>query len=124
MRRKRRHPSDLTIAQWRHIAGLPPPRPGGRPDKHSHRAIIGAILYIVRTGCSWRQLDFPPVKRSTAGRPTSVRCVLADVGLLLAQHAIRALLVGPASYDPGRVSFTQGVRVVHRQVTDQAAVTP
>ncbi|WP_239314170.1 IS5 family transposase [Plantactinospora mayteni] len=63
MPRKRRYPSDLTNAQWRHIAGLlPPPRPGGRPEKHARRAIVDAILYVVRTGCSWRQLpvDFPP----------------------------------------------------------------
>ncbi|WP_158603555.1 transposase [Micromonospora radicis] len=63
MPRRRRYPSDLTTAQWRHIAGLlPPPRLGGRPEKHSRRAIVHAVLYVVRTGCSWRQLpaDFPP----------------------------------------------------------------
>ncbi|MEN3616201.1 IS5 family transposase [Plantactinospora sp. ZYX-F-223] len=63
MPRKRRYPSDLTNAQWRHIAVLlPPPRSGGRPEKHSRRTIVDAILYVVRTGCSWRQLpaDFPP----------------------------------------------------------------
>ncbi|MFD1322247.1 transposase [Micromonospora sonneratiae] len=63
MPRRRRYPSDLTNAQWRHIAPLlPPPRPGGRPEKHPRRAIVDAILYVVRTGCSWRQLpiDFPP----------------------------------------------------------------
>ena len=37
-------------------------RTGGRPEKHSRRAIVDAILYVVRAGCSWRQLpaDFPP----------------------------------------------------------------
>ncbi|WP_196231935.1 IS4 family transposase [Salinispora arenicola] len=48
-------------------------------------------------------------------------------GLLLAHYAIRALLVDaadPAGYDPDRMSFIQGVRVVRRQVTDQAAITP
>ncbi len=35
---------------------------GGRPETHPRRAIVDAILYVVRTGCSWRQLptDFPP----------------------------------------------------------------
>jgi transposase len=30
--------------------------------KHSRRAVVDAVLYVVRTGCSWRQLpaDFPP----------------------------------------------------------------
>ena len=38
------------------------PRPGGRPATHPRRRIVDAILYLNRTGCSWRQLphDFPP----------------------------------------------------------------
>ncbi len=63
MSRCRAYPSDLTDAQWAIIeALLPPPRRGGRPEKHPRRAIVDAILYVVRTGCSWRQLptDFPP----------------------------------------------------------------
>ena len=41
---------------------LPPVNTGGRPEKHPRRAVVDAILYVVRTGCSWRQLpaDFPP----------------------------------------------------------------
>ncbi len=37
-------------------------RLGGRPPIHSRRRIVDAILYVNRTGCSWRQLphDFPP----------------------------------------------------------------
>lgn len=48
-------------------------------------------------------------------------------GLLLAHYAIRGLLLDaadPAGYDPDRMSFVKGVRVVRRQVTDQAAITP
>jgi transposase len=35
---------------------------GSRPEKHPRRAVVDAILYVVRTGCAWRQLpaDFPP----------------------------------------------------------------
>jgi len=35
---------------------------GGRPEAHPRREIVNAILYVVRTGCSWRQLpqDFAP----------------------------------------------------------------
>ena len=41
---------------------LPLPKWMGRPERHSRRSIVDAILYVVRTGCSWRQLpvDFPP----------------------------------------------------------------
>jgi transposase len=63
MPRDRRYPSDLTDAQWALIEPLlPAPRPGGRPEKHPRRDIVDAILYVVRTGCAWRQLpfDFPP----------------------------------------------------------------
>jgi transposase len=36
-------------------------KPGGRPATHPRRRIVEAILYLNRTGCSWRQLphDFP-----------------------------------------------------------------
>jgi transposase len=63
MARRRRYPSDLTNEQWELIEPLLPPiKTGGRPEKHPRRAIVDAILYVVRTGCSWRQLpaDFPP----------------------------------------------------------------
>jgi transposase len=66
MPRQRCYPSDLTDAQWVLIElllpPLPPQRRAGRPESHPRRSIVDAILYVVRTGCSWRQLpaDFPP----------------------------------------------------------------
>src|SRR5690349_24856061 len=41
---------------------LPLIKEPGRIPKHPRRAIVDAILYVVRSGCSWRQLpvDFPP----------------------------------------------------------------
>jgi transposase len=57
------YPTDLTDSQWALIDPLlPPVRRGGRPEKHDRRRIVDAILYVVRTGCSWRQVpaDFPP----------------------------------------------------------------
>jgi transposase len=59
----RRYDSDLTEAQWRLIEPLlPPPAAAGRREKHPRRAIVNAILYVVRTGCAWRLLpkDYPP----------------------------------------------------------------
>lgn len=57
-----RYPSDLTDEQWALIKPMVPVKPGGRPAKYSRRRIVEAILYLNRTGCSWRQLphDFPP----------------------------------------------------------------
>ena len=57
------YPSDLTDAQWRLIEKrIPPAKPGGRYRSVCMRQVINGILYLVRTGCSWRQLphDFPP----------------------------------------------------------------
>src|SRR3712207_6375367 len=58
-----RYPSDTSDEQWALIEPLlPPVNTGGRPEKHPRRAVVDAVLYVVRTGCSWRQLpaDFPP----------------------------------------------------------------
>src|SRR4051795_9331460 len=63
------YPSDLTDEQWALIEPLVPVRStrgkgtrGGRPPKFPRRRIVDAILYLDRTGCSWRPLphDFPP----------------------------------------------------------------
>ena len=57
------YPSDLTDEQWKLIEPLlPPAKPGGRPRTTDMREAVNAILYLVRTGCSWRMVphDFPP----------------------------------------------------------------
>ncbi len=57
------YPTDLTDAQWRLIEKrIPPAQPGGRYRSVNMREVVNGILYLVRTGCSWRQLphDFPP----------------------------------------------------------------
>src|SRR4051812_10851407 len=63
MERQRRYPSDLPDPQWEIVEPmLPLIKSPGRIPKHPRRAIVDAILYVVRSGCSWRQLpvDFPP----------------------------------------------------------------
>ena len=57
------YPSDLTDAQWKRIEPMiPKARSGGRPRTTDLRGVINAIMYLVRSGCSWRMLprDFPP----------------------------------------------------------------
>jgi transposase len=61
--RRTRYPSDTSDEQWALIEPLlPQVKTGGRPEKHPRRALVDAVLYVVRTGCAWRQLpaDFPP----------------------------------------------------------------
>ena len=58
-----RYGSDLTDAEWRLIEPhLPSPRPCGRRRRWSMRRIIEAILYVLRSGCTWRLLPdrLPP----------------------------------------------------------------
>ncbi|QUQ63519.1 transposase IS4 family protein [Kutzneria sp. CA-103260] len=73
------------------------------------------------------------LKTDLRGRGEVLRSKTPDLveqqmwGLLLAHYAIRGLLLDaadPAGYDPDRMSFIKGLRVVRRQVTDQAAITP
>jgi transposase len=63
------YPSDLTDAQWARLEplllqGRVQRHGGGRPRKHELRRVIDALLYVVKTGCQWRQLpaNFPPWK--------------------------------------------------------------
>lgn len=57
------YPSDLTDSQWNWLEPrIPPPRPGGRPRTVDMREVVNGILYVNRTGCSWRSMphDLPP----------------------------------------------------------------
>jgi transposase len=61
------YPSDLTDSQWAKLESLlEEPRwdrhGGGRPRKYALRRVTDGLLYVVKTGCQWRQLpvDFPP----------------------------------------------------------------
>ncbi|WP_405098322.1 IS4 family transposase [Micromonospora sp. NBC_01412] len=99
-------------------------------DPHEVPALDLAAAYQQR----WEEESaLGEIKTDLRGRGEVLRSKAPDLveqqmwGLLLAPYAIRALLVDaadPAGYDPDRMSFTQGIRVVRRQVTDQAAITP
>lgn len=67
-RKGARYPSDLTDEEWALVEPhLPPPRKPrltkarGRPPV-DRREVLNAILYVLTTGCQWRQLpkDLPP----------------------------------------------------------------
>ena len=51
------YPSDLTAAHWEQIDHHFEPRDRrGSGHKHAKKQIVDGILYVVRTGCQWRQL--------------------------------------------------------------------
>jgi putative transposase len=57
------YPSDLTNAEWQWIQDLLPPEVGGGRHRDTDmRAVVNGILYLLRSGCSWRMLpkDYPP----------------------------------------------------------------
>jgi len=57
------YPSDLTDAEWQWIRDvIPPETGGGRHRDTDMRQVVNGILYLLRSGCSWRMLpkDFPP----------------------------------------------------------------
>lgn len=61
------YPSDLTDAQWAKLepllkSPLGARHAGGRPRKYELRRVVNALLYVVKTGCQWRQMpsNFPP----------------------------------------------------------------
>ncbi|MEM7494757.1 MAG: IS5 family transposase, partial [Myxococcota bacterium] len=61
---RRPYPDDLTDGEWRLVEPLlrRDPKARGRLDAYGKREMLNAILYVFRTGCSWRHLphDFPP----------------------------------------------------------------
>ena len=62
MAERKSYPSDLTDEQWELVQPVLA-RTGtwGRPRTVDLRAVINALLYLVRTGCPWDYLphDFP-----------------------------------------------------------------
>lgn len=59
------YPSDLSNEQWAVLEPLVCTAINGRtgrPPKYERREIVNALLYMARTGCSYRQLphDLPP----------------------------------------------------------------
>jgi putative transposase len=63
--RRKAYPSDLTDAQWELLAPfIPEVSPLATVPTVERREIVNGILYVLRTGCSWRQMphDLPACK--------------------------------------------------------------
>jgi putative transposase len=60
-----RYPCGLTDSEWERVAPIFEPKgKPGRPPKYPRRRLLDAILYVLRSGCSWRMLpkEFPDWK--------------------------------------------------------------
>ncbi|MGH9100877.1 MAG: IS5 family transposase [Acidimicrobiales bacterium] len=109
MSRSPTYPSDCSDAEWELLAPLvPEPRSGtpigGRPIIYPRRDILDGIAYVVRTGCSWRQVpaDFPPWETVYAYFATWTK----DGTLLRLHEALRAQV---RQGDEREASATAGV---------------
>lgn len=63
--KRKRYSSDLDDAEWAVLEPLIPPlieKGWGAASRWHRRDIVDAIFYVLKTGCSWRDLpgDFPP----------------------------------------------------------------
>ena len=61
--------AELTDEQWERVKPILPPQRGsiGRPP-NDHRAVLGGILWVARTGSSWREMPEEYGKWETAYR--------------------------------------------------------
>lgn len=65
-RRGLRYPSDLTDAEWAHVAPLiPPAKRGGNKRRLDEREVVNGLMYILSTGCQWRAIPKDLPARST-----------------------------------------------------------
>jgi transposase len=126
------YPSDLTDVQWAKLEPLllearGGRHAGGRPRKHELRRVTDALLYVVKTGCQWRQLpdNLPPWKTvheqfriwrdngvwervgkmlREQGRKAKGRNATPTVAIVDSQSAKTALKGGSAATTPARRS--------------------
>src|SRR5437868_12857422 len=106
------YPSDLTDAQWAFIARLiPPAEPGGREREVDMHEIFNGIIYLLRSGCSWRMLphDLPPWGTLHDYLRTKVRMGAGrhpiSVNLGLIYGLLRPGMAVPISSNPRKISL-------------------
>lgn len=46
----------LTDAEWERVRSLLPHRPPAGRSYHDHRTVLGGILWVARSGSSWREM--------------------------------------------------------------------
>jgi len=107
------YPSDLTDEEWTILEPLiPAGKPGGRPREVDMRAVLNAIFYILRAGCTWRMLprEYPP--RSRGFLHTPPKRVHRFGGVCKNPHITQTLPDDPFE----RKAATVGIPLPHTEV--------
>jgi transposase len=59
-----RYPSDLTDDEWRLVEPLiPPGKTGGGKRTVIMREVVNGLMYILSTGCQWRDPERPAAEK-------------------------------------------------------------
>lgn len=97
-RKDLRYPSDLTDEEYAFIEPFLPPE-----RNISRRSLVNGILYVLTTGCQWRQLpkDFPP-KSTTHDYFVELQCTR----VLIQTSPSRAICRGARPGGQGRNADT------------------
>jgi hypothetical protein len=67
--------AELTDAEWRLVQPLlPPQKPGSGRPRHDHRIVLAGILWVVRSGASWRAMPQEYGKWETAYKRYRLWC--------------------------------------------------
>ena len=67
MIKRKQYTTDLKDEEWAllapYLSRLMPLQPRGRKAKYELRLLLDAVRYVLRNGCTWRDLpgDFPPL---------------------------------------------------------------
>ncbi len=67
MVKRKQYTTDLKEAEWNvlepYLVKLMPEQRRGRKTSYRLRTLVNAVRYVLRNGCTWRDLpgDFPPV---------------------------------------------------------------
>ncbi|MBR5913946.1 MAG: transposase [Selenomonadaceae bacterium] len=69
---RKKYETDLTNKQWEEIEPL---FTNMRKRKREKRELVNAVLYLVKTGCQWRNLphDFPPAFTVPSGKSNEAK---------------------------------------------------
>jgi transposase len=113
--------SDLTEDQWEYIKCLLPPQPRVGRKRAEDRRTINGILYVLKTGCKWKDMPrcygsyvtaWRRLKRwSEEGIWFKILCAICDTAYHTGNLSIDTVSVDSTLIDSKKVGITQNITV-------------